>query len=258
MRGRQKSNTRKGGLRYRLRVQAFWALVALMTLLYAFLAPAIWLPRRIVSGIVNSYLAAVFFLARRLLKVNWGTTGAHHVGAVPVLVAAKHQSILETLVLQYVLDDPVIVLKKELLELPLFGWVLRRLGHIGIDREGGMDAARKLRDAAMSAHSQGRTVVIFPEGTRRDTGAAADYKGGVDLLYALLKCPCVPVAVNSGRLFKAKALTPAPGHVTVEFLPAIPPGLPRVEFAERLKGDIELATMRLLHMDDVEGCQAGG
>ncbi|MEJ1938784.1 lysophospholipid acyltransferase family protein, partial [Nostoc sp. NIES-2111] len=100
----------------------------------------------------------------------------------PVLVAAKHQSALETLILQHVLDDPVIVLKRELLHLPLFGWVLRRLGHIGVDRGDGLEAARALRAAALAAHAQGRPVVIFPEGSRRAPGDPPSYKSGVDLL----------------------------------------------------------------------------
>jgi 1-acyl-sn-glycerol-3-phosphate acyltransferase len=154
---------------------------------------------------------------------------------------------LETLILQYVLNDPAIVLKRELLSIPLIGWVLRRLGHIGVDRAGGLEAARGMRDAAMSAHREGRPVVIFPEGSRRSLGEAADYKSGVDLLYVLLKCPCVPVAVNSGRVLERNSLSPEPGRVTIEFLPLIDRGLPRAVFAERLKEDIEVATERLLN-----------
>lgn len=163
-----------------------------------------------------------------------------------MLVAAKHQSGFETLVLQYALRDPVIVLKRELLQLPLFGWVLRRLGHIGVDRDDGLEAARALRAAALKAHALGRPVVIFPEGSRRAPGDAPSYKSGVDLLYAMLKSPCIPVAVNSGKIWPPAATLPYPGHVAIAFLPAIPPNLPRSEFVTRLRTSIEEASELLL------------
>lgn len=229
-----------------MRVLVFWTLVSALTLIYCVLIPAIALPRQSVLRIVKSYLAALFFLLRGVLGVNWHATGNVSVASKPVLVAAKHQSAFETLILQYLLEDPVIVLKKELLAIPVVGWVLRRLGHIGIDRGGGLEAARKLRDAALVAHIAGRPVVIFPEGSRRAIDASAEYKSGVDLLYMLLKCECVPVAVNSGLVLKTSSLTPTPGHITIEFLTAIAPGLPRADFAQRLQGDIEHATEQLL------------
>lgn len=185
---------------------------------------------------------------RIVLGVTWRVSGSVAAASGPVLVASKHQSAFETLVLQYVLDDPAIVLKKELLAIPLIGWLLMRLGHIGVDRDGGIDAARDLRDAAKQAHKQGRPVVIFPEGARMAIGERSDYKSGVDLLYALLKCRCIPVAVNSGLLLSTKALTPKPGHITIEFLPSIEPGLPRDSFSERLRNDIEQSTTQLVQI----------
>ncbi|MFO1131822.1 MAG: lysophospholipid acyltransferase family protein [Hyphomicrobiales bacterium] len=172
--------------------------------------------------------------------------GDARIASGAVLVAAKHQSGFETLVLQYVLNDPVIVLKRELLELPLFGWVLRRLGHIGVDREDGLGAARALRAAALEAHAQGRPVVIFPEGSRRAPGDAPSYKSGVDLLYALLKIPCIPVAVNSGKIWPPAARLPQAGHITIAFLPAIQPNMPRSAFVKQLQTVIEEASELLL------------
>lgn len=224
----------------------FWPLVALLTLAYCALLPALVLPRRWVLAIVKTYLAAVLCLLRVFLGVRWKVTGNSVSASGAVLVAAKHQSALETIILQYVVMDPAIVLKRELLAIPVVGWVLWRLGHIGVNRKEGLDAARQLRIAAIAAHRQGRPIVIFPEGSRRGVHEPADYKAGVDLLYATLKCPCVPVAVNSGRLLNKKSLSPMPGEVTIEFLPLIVPGLSRAEFAERLKRDIERATSSLL------------
>jgi 1-acyl-sn-glycerol-3-phosphate acyltransferase len=208
--------------------------------------PAIFLPRRAVLAIVKSYVGSILWLLASILKVSWSVRGV--VASGPVLVAAKHQSAFETLILQYVLGDPAIILKRELLAIPLFGWVLRRLGHIGVDRSGDLDAARRLLAAARRANAEGRPVLIFPEGSRRELGAAPDYKAGVELLYATLKAPCIPVAVNSGRVWPTKSLTPRGGHITIEFLPPIAPGIPRAAFGQRLQNDIEEATTALLQL----------
>ncbi len=222
--------------------------MSLLTASYALLLPAILLPRRCVRAIVRSYLAIVLWLLRKIFWLRWDILGDLSAARGPVLVAAKHQSGFETLILQYELGDPAIILKRELLSIPLFGLVLRRLGHIGVDRSGDLDAARQLLAAARQALEEGRPVLIFPEGSRREVGAPPDYKAGVELLYAVLKAPCIPVAVNSGRVWPAKALTPGAGVIMVEFLPPIEPGMPRAAFGERLQGDIEEATARLLQL----------
>lgn len=224
----------------------FWFSVVVLTFLYCLLIPAILLPRWCVRSIVKSYIASLFFLLKHFLGVDWRVSGNVPDELSPVLVAAKHHSILETLVLQYVLHDPAIVLKKELLAVPLFGWTLWRLGHIGIDRSAGLEAAHKMCVAAIDAQRQGRTVVIFPEGSRQAIDQLPDYKSGVYLLYASLRCPCVPVAVNSGQILKPKSLSPVAGTAIIEFLPTIGPGLSRTNFLECLQSQIESATERLL------------
>lgn len=230
----------------RIRHAAFWLAVAVTTAGYCLLLPALILPRHWLLAIVRSYLAFILLLFRGVLGVSWHVDGDAGLASGPVLVAAKHQSGFETLVLQYVLKDPVIVLKRELLQVPLFGWVLRRLGHIGVDREDGLEAARALRVAALDAHAQSRPVVIFPEGSRRAPGDAPSYKSGVDLLYAMLKSPCIPVAVNSGKIWPPGARLPQGGHVTIAFLPAIAPNLPRSAFVLQLRTAIEDASELLL------------
>lgn len=228
------------------RVVTFWLSLALLTAVYGLLLPLLMAPRKWVLNIIRSYLAAVLLLLRVLFHLRWTISGDCSSARKAVLVAAKHQSAFETLILQYELRDPVIILKRELLSVPLVGWVLRRLGHIGVDRSGDVDAARQLLAAAREAQKQGRPVLIFPEGTRREVGAPPDYKSGVELLYAVLKVPCVPVAVNSGLVWPAKSLLPGSGHIMLEFLPAIEPGLPRATFATRLQSAIEEETARLL------------
>jgi 1-acyl-sn-glycerol-3-phosphate acyltransferase len=101
-----------------------------------------------------------------------------------------------------------------------------------------------MNDEAQAALKDGRPILIFPEGTRKQPGAAPDYKPGVAGLYSLLGVPCVPVALNSGVYWKGFAKYP--GTIVLEFLEPIPPGLKRAEFMRVLEERIETATNRLL------------
>ncbi len=148
--------------------------------------------------------------------------------------------------MQLILGDPAIVLKQELLRIPVFGWTMQRLGHIGVDRAGDANAARKMLGTARTRHGEGQPILIFPEGSRRAPGAPPDYKPGVDLIYATLKVPCVPMALNSGRTGPARSLFPVPGMITIDLLPVIKPQLVHNIFKRDLIQEIEAATSRLL------------
>jgi 1-acyl-sn-glycerol-3-phosphate acyltransferase len=143
-----------------------------------------------------------------------------------------------------VLDDPGIVLKRELLRIPFYGWYLGKAAAISIDRGAGAEALRRMTHASEAVLEEGRPIVIFPEGTRKKPGASPDYKPGVAGLYALLKVPCVPVALNSGRYWQG--FHKIRGTITMEFLEIIPPGLKRADFMNLLEQRIETATAKLL------------
>ena len=162
----------------------------------------------------------------------------------PVLVASKHMSMWDTLALFLVLDSPSIVLKRELLYIPFYGWFLWRAAAIPIDRSARASALRKMSQAANHALGEGRPLLIFPEGTRKKPGAAPDYKPGVAGLYGMLEVPCVPVALNSGVYWTS--FLKHPGTITLEFLEVIPPGLKRGAFMALLEKRIETATAALL------------
>jgi 1-acyl-sn-glycerol-3-phosphate acyltransferase len=162
------------------------------------------------------------------------------------LVAAKHQGMLDILPPFTYLDDPAFVLKQSLMGIPIFGWFAGKAGMIAIDREGAAKTMRAMLNAASEAASEGRQVLIFPEGTRKAPGDAPDYQPGVAGLYRELNVPCVPVATNSGRFWPASGLLKYPGRAVFEILQPIPPGLKRAEFMRRLQADIEAASARLL------------
>ena len=173
--------------------------------------------------------------------------GERRIGEPPqggVLVASKHMSMWDTLALYVALDDPGIVLKRELLRIPFYGWYLKKAAAIAIDRGAGADALRRMTRAAEQVLAEGRPILIFPEGTRKKPGAPPDYKPGVAGLYGLLGVACVPVALDSGRYWQG--FTKHPGTITMEFLEPIPPGLRRAAFMPLLEQRIEEATNRLL------------
>ena len=158
---------------------------------------------------------------------------------VQALRAAKHQSAWETVVLALLLHTPVFVLKRELLRLPLLGWYFSKAGCIAVDRSAGMRALRKLRDDAVTAASGGRSILIFPQGTRVAPGVEHRYEIGVFALYEATGLPVVPVALNSGHVWGRNSWLKRPGRIDVEFLAPIEPGLSRRDFMERLETAIE-------------------
>jgi 1-acyl-sn-glycerol-3-phosphate acyltransferase len=161
---------------------------------------------------------------RHLLGIETRVEGMIPRGAV--LVAAKHQSMFETLELLRLLDEPAIVLKQELADLPLWGRVARLYGVIPVDREGSAKALRAMLTAARTAKAEGRSILIFPEGTRVPVGQTPPLRAGFAGLYRMVSVPVVAVALDSGRLWPRRGLK-RPGVVTLRFGAATPPGQPR-------------------------------
>ena len=169
-----------------------------------------------------------------------------------VIYAVKHQSAWETMVLFWVLYDPIIVMKQELMRIPFIGWVFKRTGSIGVDRSAGMGALKKLKRDALIAQETGRPLLIFPQGTRVLPRTEAPYQIGVYALYSATGLPVVPVALNSGLFWPRKGIRKYPGCITLEFLPEIAPGLPRAAFMATLEEKIEQATTRLEKGDSMQ------
>ncbi len=184
------------------------------------------------------------------LKVIVGTRyevrGREHIPLTGALVAGKHQSFWETFAILPLLDDPAMILKRELLWIPLFGWWAVKFRMIAVDRRAGPKAMRAMISRARQAIAQRRQVVVFPEGTRRPPDAPPDYKPGAAALYLKLGVPCVPFALNSGLCWPRREAVRRPGTIVIEFLPAIPPGLDRRAFEQALIASIEPATASLV------------
>jgi 1-acyl-sn-glycerol-3-phosphate acyltransferase len=209
--------------------------------------PTILLPYRFLHGVLRRYASSTLWFLRAVCgtKVEW--RGREKLPAAgPYVVACKHQSLWETFALFMVLPDPTYVLKRELMLLPLFGWLATKARMIPIDRGSHTKALASMIAAARREAAHGRQIVIFPEGTRRPPGAKPRYLPGVAFLYAELGLPCVPVALNSGLFWPRRSLRRYPGTVLVEVLDPIPPGLDKREFLSRLQKVTEEATARLV------------
>lgn len=197
----------------------------------------------VVAMAARFWVKGAFVLLRLTCGLVYRVEGEVPKGAA--LVASKHQSTLETFAFRLILDDPAVILKKELLRIPFFGWYLGKTGVIAIDRAAGMKALKSMVKGAEDAAAAGRQVLIFPEGHRHDVGATPEYHTGVAMLYAGMGVPCVPVALNSGLFWGRGSLAKRPGQVTIRFLPPIEARLDRKTFMARLEDAIETASAEL-------------
>lgn len=172
--------------------------------------------------------------------------GLHHMPLGAALVASKHQSILETVMIFAICKNPAIILKKELTYIPFGAQMIHYGGHIAIDRRKGTNSREKIKQAATEKIKQGRQIFIYPEGTRSGVHSAPTYKRGIYLLYDHLKIPCIPVAVNTGMFWPKNAFLLKSGNVVIEILPPIPAGKAVNPFMTELTTHIESATARLV------------
>ena len=227
------------GLRSALFLLWFLTITTILSLVFL---PVLALPRGATVWLARLWARWTFWGLKIFAGIDWEVRGARPKG--PVLVASKHMSMWDTLALYLALDDPGIVLKRELLRIPFYGWYLGKAAAIPIDRGAGADALRRMTHAAQQVLAEGRPILIFPEGTRKKPGAPPDYKPGVAGLYGMLDVACVPAALDSGRYWQG--FTKHPGTISLEFLEPIPPGLKRREFMHVLEQRIEDATNRML------------
>jgi 1-acyl-sn-glycerol-3-phosphate acyltransferase len=193
------------------------------------------LGRRPTLAIVLSWVDVHHWLARNILGIRIRLEGAITPG--PHLIAVKHQSMFETLEMVRLSRLPIIVMKKELADIPLFGFMTRQYGVIPVERSAGAKALRALVTAGEEAAATGRPVIIYPEGTRVRPGEMPPLKSGFAALYRALGLPVVPVAVDSGRLW-GRGFVKRPGIVTFKVGETIPAGLPRREIEARVHAAI--------------------
>jgi 1-acyl-sn-glycerol-3-phosphate acyltransferase len=225
-----------------LRSVIFFVWFALVSTVMSLAAlPSLVLDRKVIVFVSRSWSRAVLWGLKVIAGLDYEIRGP--VPPQGVLVASKHMSMWDTIALYLLLDDPAVVVKRELLRVPFYGWYVWKAGVISIDRDAGAQALRRLIDGARRAIARGQPILIFPEGHRMAPHAGPDYKPGVAALYTQLGVACVPVALNSGLFWTGPlGFLKKRGRVVVQFLEPIAPGLRPREFLKTLEARIESAT----------------
>ncbi len=174
--------------------------------------------------------------ARVLLGIRSHVDGS--IPEVQVLYAIKHESFFETIELLRIFNRPAVVAKIELSRIPLWSKIARTYGMIFIDRAGGATALRAMMTEVRRFVGEGRSIVIYPEGTSIPPGEQPPLQAGFAGLYKLAKLPVVPIALDSGHLYPRRGFIKHPGVVTYKFGEMIPAGLPREEIEARVHAAI--------------------
>ncbi|MBC2834906.1 lysophospholipid acyltransferase family protein [Paragemmobacter straminiformis] len=217
--------------------------LAMLVLAVVYLVPALVSRSGAWAG-VHAYCRWVRFTARILVGLRSEIRGEVPQGEV--LIASKHQSFFDIILICSAVPRPKFIMKKELKWAPLLGWYALRIGCIPVDRgKKGRAIAEMKRAVAEGAKIPGQ-LIIYPQGTRVAPGATLPYKVGTGIIYAQMNRPCVPAATNVGVFWPRHGILRKPGLAVVEFLPAIAPGRSISEFMAEIEAVIEPASDRLM------------
>jgi len=202
--------------------------------------PSLFLPQNIVlfGGKIMGYWSAIclrFFLSTKIIIKG----KENIIKNEKFFIASSHQSMFETFFLQTIFNSPVFILKKELLKIPIFGWYLKKIGSIYIDRNkitkenlGFFDQISYL------IKSSNRPLIIFPQGTRLTSEDRAPFKKGASRIYGELKIKCQPIAINSGNVWPKKGKLKPNKNLTISILKPIESGLNKNVFLQNLQDNI--------------------
>jgi 1-acyl-sn-glycerol-3-phosphate acyltransferase len=205
-------------------------------------APVVLWSRKWTRAWMKTYARSVFWAARVLCGLNTEIRGPVPLG--PAVVAAKHQSMLDVLILFNALPEARFVMKRELVWAPVFGLYALRVGCIWIKREKRGEGSTMMRRLQKN-HTETGQIVIYPQGTRVPPGEHKPYRRGAWMAYAEFGLPMVLAATNVGWFWPKRGRVRGPGTAVVEFLETLPPQQPRNAVMERMEQVIEAASSRL-------------
>lgn len=223
-----------------LRNAAFYAAAGIVSAPFVLAAPlVVFAFDRFGMPIIRAYLRSILFLLKWICGLDYVVSGHGNLPSGPALIASAHQSTWENLFFIVIFDNPAFVVKEELLNYPLVGSIVRKNGYLPAYRTGDLEKIKQSFEAARREAESGRSILIYPTGTRTGTDAMPELKRGVAALYQTLGLPCVPVAHDSGRYWQHKSWLRHKGTIRVDILPALAPALEKREFlttlAERLR-----------------------
>ncbi len=201
--------------------------------------PVMLFGRNATRATIKLWARLALFGLHQIAGVSYVIEGAENMPQGGALIAANHQSMWETIALYALARKPVMIFKKELKAIPIYGWWDSRAGNIAVDRKGGARALRAMTRAVKARAEAGEQVIIFPEGTRTPPGETKSLQPGVAGIYTAMETACTPVAHDSGRFWRHPGGEKIPGAITMRILPAIPTGLDRREFLRVLAARLE-------------------
>ena len=214
-----------------------------LVLVFIIAIPTLILPSKttLIFGKILAYI--IIFLLRFILGVRVTFSGIENLKKNErFFVASAHQSLLETFILQAPLQYPIFILKKELLKIPLFGWYLKKIGSIDIIRDTttkeNLNFFEKIK---IQVDKNKRPLLIFPQGTRVKFGEKLSFKKGAGRIYEALNLPCVPVALNTGKMWPKNSFFQKSFDIHIKFLEPINPGMSRDTFVKELEKTIYTA-----------------
>lgn len=218
-----------------------------MAVLGTLYLPTMLMPRIVAMRAIGFYAQTIRFGLKYICGIDTEIRGRENLTTEPVIYAGKHHCMLDVFIPFLVCRDPAIILKKELLYYPFLGWYALKTSMIPIDRAGTSKTLKKMVAEAKKRADQGRSLIIFPEGTRTAPGADPAYQAaGISAFNKALNLPVVPVATNAGLCWPAKGVRRTPGKIIYEILPAIPPGLDRKALMPRLEAELEAGSNLLI------------
>jgi len=214
------------------------------------LLPLVFFPRPVILSAARFFVNGVEWIERNILGLTFEVRGREHIPDDDTyIVASKHQSAYETMKLHHLFDDPTIVCKRELLNIPIFGLFLKKIDVIPINRGNKDEAINAIITGAQKMREKKRPIVIFPQGTRVNVDKPIKekpYKGGIVKMYKNTDLPILPLALNSGMFWGRNSFIKKPGKVIFEFLPVIESGLPDKKVMRALEDRIEERSYALM------------
>tara|TARA_B100001250_G_scaffold403295_1_gene417626 strand:- start:258 stop:965 length:708 start_codon:yes stop_codon:yes gene_type:complete len=195
------------------------------------------------------WIKGIFKLLKIICNITYEIKGMDKIPNKAVIVASKHQSAFETFALFLHIKNSIFIHKKQLFYIPIFGQYLKKYNMISINRSEGTAAMRKILQQTKQKLSKGYSIIIFPEGTRKQPGDLPDYKTGIYGIYKETQVEILPVAVNSGFCWPKNTFLKYPGHIIIKFLDTIPPKLDRLELLSKIEKVIETETKKISNLN---------
>ena len=225
----------------------FYILLYIWTLVLGILfLPYLIIPKTNIRKLAILWINGILLNLQIICGITYEINGIQNIPNKAVIIASKHQSTFETLLLFKYIKNSIFIHKRELFFIPIFGLYLKKINMISINRADGPNAIRKMLNKVNAKIKTGNSIIIFPEGTRKKPGEIPNYKTGIAGIYKESEADVLPVAVNSGNYWPKHTFIKKSGKITIAFLKIIPSKLDKKVFLEKIESAIEKETKKII------------